>query len=68
MTAKIENDSKEPLIGDISFPNERQHLFGTLQALCDFTVVFQLKNFNVRYGQLPDGKYVYQLIYQPKNE
>ena len=49
MTEQIENDSQEPLSGGISFHNARQHLFGTLQALCDFTVVFQLKNFNVRY-------------------
>lgn len=65
---QIENDNAEPLVGELQCPNERQHLFTTHQALTDFVLVFNVYNYNVRHGQMQDGKYVYQLIYQPENE
>lgn len=52
------------LEGDVIVLSQRDHIFTTPDALCDFVLVFKIKNYNVRYGQLPDGRYVYQLVYQ----
>ena len=68
MTAQIENDSKEPLVGDISLPNERHHVFSTDKKLNDFVLSFGIKNYNVRYLPNHNGQMVYVLVYEPVNE
>lgn len=64
MTNQIENENKEPLIGELDCPVERMHIFTTHSALCDFVKVFNINNYNVRYGQSASGKMVHQLVYQ----
>lgn len=67
MTNQIENENKEQLIGELLTPNEREHLFTNLDAVCDFIKTFKLQNCNIRYGYVQrEGKHVlgYQLVYR----
>ena len=67
MTSQIEKRNKEPLIGELLTPNEREHLFTNLDAVCDFIRTFNLQNCNIRYGYVQrEGKHVlgYQLVYR----
>lgn len=52
------------LTGELITPVHREHLFSSHEALCKFAMTFGISNYNVRYGQTPSGKFVYQLVYQ----
>lgn len=66
MTEQLENENNT-ITGELFTPNERQHLFATIDAVCDFAKTFKLKQFNVRYGQDVNGRMVYQLVYAVEN-
>lgn len=59
------SEQKE-LIGQVEIPNQRSHIFGNIQTLCDFVVTFRIENFTVRTGDL-NGKIVHELVYYPVN-
>ena len=63
---KIENENNV-LTGELFTPNERQHLFANIDAVCDFIKTFKIRNANIRYGQDANGRMVYQLIYAVEN-
>lgn len=63
MTVEIENENNV-ITREVQTPVERIHLFTTHRDVCDFATIFNLQNYDVRYGQTATGKYVYQLIYQ----
>lgn len=63
---KIENENKI-LSGELFTPNERQHLFANIDAVCDFIKTFKIRNANIRYGQDVNGRMVYQLVYAVEN-
>ena len=65
---QIENENKEPLIGEVQCPNERLHLFTNIDALTDFVKVFKIYQFNVRYGQDAKGQMAFQLVYRSEQE
>ena len=67
MTSQTENENKESLIGEVFLPNERQHLFANIDAVCDFIKTFKIRNANIRYGQDVNGRMVYQLVYAVEN-
>lgn len=56
-----------PTVDDVFCTNQKEHLFASHSALCDFVMVFKINSYNVRYGQTKDGKLVYQLIYESHN-
>lgn len=64
MTNQIENENNTVLEGELQCPSERLHLFTNINALCDFIKVFNVKQFNVRYGQGATGRMAYQLVYR----
>lgn len=57
----------EPTLDDVFSTNQKEHLFASHQALCDFALVFKIDNYNVRRGYAPGGKLVYQLVYESHN-
>ena len=65
---QIENEKKEPLIGDVQTPTERAHIFTNIDALTDFVKVFKIYQFNVRYGQDASGRMAFQLVYRSEQE
>jgi len=67
----LESDEKPEsttLIGSVDFPNKRQRLFKTLQALTDYIQVFNIENG--AFGVMNDSKLtpIYVLEYQTKEQ
>ena len=71
MIEQLQNENKgfeeTALTGELFTPNERQHLFANIDAVCEFIKTFKIRNANIRYGQDVNGRMVYQLIYAAEN-
>lgn len=68
MTNQIENENKEPLVGEVDIPNRRVHIFRSMQAMTDFINVFKISSGQWRTGNTPDGVWAVELIYNVSKE
>ena len=65
---QIENENKEPLIGQVDIPNSRVHIFRSMQAMTDFINVFKISSGQWRTGTTSDGVWAVELIYDTGKE
>ena len=63
MTDQIENENKEPLIGQVDVPNRRVHIFRSMQAMTDFINTFKISSGQWRTGHTANGQWAVELIY-----
>ena len=59
----IENENKEPLIGQVDVPNRRVHIFRSMQAMTDFINTFKISSGQWRTGHTANGQWAVELIY-----
>lgn len=60
---QIENENKDPLIGEVECPSQKYHLFKSVSAMADFIEVFKISNGQFRSGVLANGEPVVELVY-----
>ena len=68
MTNQIENENKEPLVGEVEIPNKRVHVFRSMQAMTDFVNTFKISSGQWRTGLTVTGERVVELVYDTAKE
>lgn len=63
MTNQIENENKEPLVGEVDIPNRRVHIFRSMQAMTDFVNTFKISSGQWRTGHTATGEWAVELVY-----
>ena len=63
MTNQIENENKEPLVGQVDIPNRRVHIFRSMQAMTDFVNTFKISSGQWRTGHTATGEWAVELVY-----
>ncbi len=56
------------IIGQVECPNQRIHIFRSMEALLDFVRVFGLSSGSFQSGITADGQKAYQLVYNSSNQ
>ena len=68
MTNQIENENKEPLVGQVDIPNRRVHIFRSMQAMTDFVNTFKISSGQWRTGHTATGEWAVELVYDVSEE
>ena len=68
MTNQIENENKEPLVGQVDIPNRRVHIFRSMQAMTDFVNTFKISSGQWRTGHTATGEWAVELVYDTAKE
>ena len=68
MTNQIENENKEPLVGEVDTPNKRIHIFRSMQAMTDFVNTFKISSGQWRTGHTATGEWAVELVYDTAKE
>ena len=63
MTNQIENENKEPLVGQVDIPNRRVHIFRSMQAMTDFVNTFKISSGQWRTGHTATGEWAVELVH-----